>query len=160
MLAEDGRGNQLLEFERHTEATLVSVAQLTHAVVVARRDAAHLLVFSRKRQWWELPGGAIERGETARQCAVRELQEESGVACGVESPRFVGTLKILVRARRSRPEPRVEHGALFTLVYEGPLGEPFAANEEIAKVCWWNGVDDIGPIGAIDQALMALAGRD
>jgi 8-oxo-dGTP diphosphatase len=157
MLAEDGRGNALLEFDRLDEAALASVQPLTHAVVAARRGDAQLLVFSRKRQWWELPGGAMERHETARECAVRELREESGVVCRAESPRFVGALKILVRARRSRPEPRVEYGALFTLDDGPAVGEPFEPNEEIVKICWWNGADDIGPIGAIDRTLIALA---
>ena len=156
-MVEDGRGNALLEFDRRDETTLASVDPLTHAVVAARRGGAQLLVFSRKRQWWELPGGAIERDETARACAVRELWEESGVVCRAKWPRFAGTLKILVHGRRSRPEPRVEYGALYTLEDDRALSERFVPNKEIARICWWNGRDDIGPIGAIDRELMALA---
>ncbi len=29
--------------------------------------------------YWEMPGGRIEPGETPKQCAIRELQEEFGV---------------------------------------------------------------------------------
>jgi 8-oxo-dGTP diphosphatase len=156
MLVEDARGNQLLEFMRLHEARLPACDPLTHAVVAARNGRGeHLLVFSRRRQWWELPGGAIDAGETPRDCAVRELGEESGVECAATAPQCAGALKILVRARRSVPAPRVEYGALYTLETDGQ--GTFAPSQEIERICWWNGRADIGVIGAIDRMLIRLA---
>lgn len=44
------------------------------AVLIARRKkGAHLAEF------WEFPGGKVEEGETASQCAVREAREEAGL---------------------------------------------------------------------------------
>jgi hypothetical protein len=91
---EDQKGNQLLELITLNEAELSKVAPLTHALVVARRNEnKNLLVFSRHRQYWELAGGLIDAGETPRDCAVRELREESGLACDPASFRLVGAAK-------------------------------------------------------------------
>ncbi|UPA22194.1 NUDIX domain-containing protein [Candidatus Peribacteria bacterium] len=38
-----------------------------------------LLHKPRKRDAWQLPQGGAEKGETAEQCAVRELREEAGI---------------------------------------------------------------------------------
>ena len=54
-------------------------------VIVFRRAADQclfLLVLSRqtKRALWEFPKGGVEKGETLREAALRELSEETGIA--------------------------------------------------------------------------------
>ncbi len=52
-------------------------------------DRKILLVRHRKgnRQYWVLPGGRLEYGETFEECAVREIKEETGL--DVEVQRFL-----------------------------------------------------------------------
>jgi 8-oxo-dGTP diphosphatase len=154
-MIEDQKGNQLLELMPLTEAQLTEVAPLTHALVVARRNGnEHLLVFNRYRQYWELAGGLIDAGETPRECAVRELREESGLACDPSSLRLVGVAKFLLQPSRFHSEAHVEYGALYATDIDQPLA--FVANEEIAKACWWDGREVIGAVSVIDQKLIEL----
>lgn len=61
----------------------ISVTRPRAASVVVRDD--RVLVIKRRRQGIEyavLPGGGIERGETAREAALRELHEETTLSAG------------------------------------------------------------------------------
>jgi 8-oxo-dGTP pyrophosphatase MutT (NUDIX family) len=54
-------------------------------LIVRDRDGCVLLLhthdptYPELGQWWELPGGGLEAGETWRDAAVRELAEETGI---------------------------------------------------------------------------------
>ncbi|WEG10495.1 NUDIX hydrolase [Microbacterium horticulturae] len=51
-----------------------------------------LFGLNRWRREWELPGGMIEDGATARQAAARELEEETGIAIPASKLGFLGTV--------------------------------------------------------------------
>jgi 8-oxo-dGTP diphosphatase len=146
------RAHRLIELARVPEGDLATLAPLTHAVTVVRHAGASLLVFNRRKRHWELPGGHIDPGETPRACAVRELREESGVVCAEASLRFAGATVIATRAGES--DAAVEHGALYVADVEARV--PFEPNDEIAAVCWWNGVAAIAGLASIDRQLLEL----
>jgi 8-oxo-dGTP diphosphatase len=61
----------------------------TRVSVIVVENGKILLVRHRKgsRQYWVLPGGRLEYGETFQECGVRELKEETGL--DVETQDFV-----------------------------------------------------------------------
>ncbi len=52
--------------------------ELTYSVISAKFGEKWIFVRHHKRNTWEIPGGHIEKGETAAEAAGRELMEETG----------------------------------------------------------------------------------
>ncbi|WUS95022.1 NUDIX hydrolase [Kribbella sp. NBC_00709] len=103
-----------------------------------------LMVFNRFHQAWELPGGMIDPGESAREAAVRELAEESGQRA--DSLELAGVAKI-----RVAPDDRLEYLA----IYRGRLAspQPFTPNDEMSDAVWWNPTEPLTDLFPIDAAL-------
>jgi ADP-ribose pyrophosphatase YjhB (NUDIX family) len=76
---------------------------------------------------WYMPGGGVERGETAETAVIRELQEEAGV-------RVLGRPRLL-----SAHDNNLRHPGDHVLVYRIEAWEPCAASAqgEIHAVAWF-----------------------
>jgi 8-oxo-dGTP pyrophosphatase MutT (NUDIX family) len=74
----DREGNTLVDIRFVTEDELAGMT-IPASLVVVRHGDAVLMIFDSWRRQWELPGGMLEPGESARAAAVRELHEETGI---------------------------------------------------------------------------------
>ncbi|WP_164545596.1 NUDIX domain-containing protein [Paenibacillus albus] len=151
-IVTDQKGNVFTEFLPIQEQELEGFdfdAPLTHALLVVRYEGKYLMMFNKWSQYWELPGGVIEAGESARECAIRELYEETNQI--VSDLTFKGLMKFDLQPSFHGPE-RTEYGALFY----AELGAPrdFVENDEAAKIIWWDGRSEIGDIDEIDRKLL------
>lgn len=97
--------------------------------VIRRVDddgVARVLVVHRPRyDDWSLPKGKVDRGETDEQCALREVEEETGLVCrlGTELP----STRYTDRKGRSK---QVRYWEMEV------VGGEFVANDEVDEVRW------------------------
>ena len=85
---------------------------------------------------WSLPKGKLEMGETALQCAYREVQEETGIRATFT--RQLGT----VEYEESGQEKRVKYWAAHCAL----TNSEFVPNEEVDQLKW------LSPSQALEQA--------
>ena len=138
-------------FHEAPEHDLPGALRPAFAVMITRSAAGVLLVLSRYRKVWELPGGLIDAGETPRQAAERELQEEAG--CTARNTRWVGVVEV--------NDGRPHFGAVFACE-TGQVPEVFENAETVGLGFWQRGdsLESLGttPIGHSDAALLARFG--
>ena len=114
----------------------------TFALVLARGPAGVVLVFNRYRQVWELPGGMIDPGESARDCARRELAEEAECAAGPLD--WLGLVDVDDGRRRC--------GVVFACeAHDVPTQ---VSNAEMDGIAAWTPGSALQPLGATDAALL------
>lgn len=79
---------------------------------------------------WTVPGGAVDLGETMRQAAAREVQEECGIE--VEVGEVVGILDNVVRDEQARIR---YHYAIIDFAARHTSGE-LRPNDELMDAAW------------------------
>lgn len=144
-------GDVLTEFiEVADEGALYSGAfpPLYFVLIVARYKGQALMVYNRRRQVWEVPGGGMEKEESALDCIVRELREESGQTA------YNLRLRGFVRIRKKVAGLKAFAGAL----YSGELKTfvPFAGTDEIERICLWDARSELAGLCEIDAELVRL----
>ncbi len=60
------------------DVAIALITRPTTALITQRRQTDSFPLY------WEFPGGTCEAGESLEECVVREMQEELGVAVGVD----------------------------------------------------------------------------
>ncbi len=117
---------------------------LTADCVVVRSGSEVLLVRRGGEPFkgcWALPGGFMEMDETIEHCAVRELEEETGLRFAEQDLRLIGVYSAPGRDPRGRTVTaafRVESGERRAENGErrAESGEP-VAGDDAAEVRWW-----------------------
>ncbi|TDV56460.1 NUDIX hydrolase [Actinophytocola oryzae] len=139
----DNAGNALVDFRVADEQELNPLAAVPASLVVVTHDDAVLMMFDRWRRQWELPGGQREPGETARQTAVRELREETGIDDVTLTFAAVAEFVLTKPVRR-------ELLAIYRVRL--PVSPSLTTNDEALDFQWWPPArpvsEDMSPLDA------------
>lgn len=139
--------SRFIAFHEVPPADAPRALEPTFAVVLARGPAGVVLVFNRHRRVWELPGGLIDAGESARDSARRELAEEAG--CTAALLEWRGFVEV--------DDGRHRWGAVFSCtVTDVPA---HVSNEEIDGIAAWTPESPPHPLGPTDRALLERLAR-
>ena len=112
------------------------------AVLLAEAHGGITLVYNRHRKVWELPGGLIDAGESAHDCAAREYREEAG---GVAGPlQWLGLVEV--------NDGSTHFGAVYRCTAES-APESFVS-DETGGVTFWRRGRAPRPLGETDAALL------
>ena len=144
-LASDAFGNHLLEIVEVSEEAASEYSPITDSIIMAEHQDRVLMVFHRQRRYWELPGGGIEIDETPKDCAIRELLEETNQA--VTSVNFRALIKIWVATDRT-----TAYNAIFSVILSSI--EDFNPNEEVERIMLWDGREELEEMSSIDRKLV------
>ncbi|NLY88953.1 MAG: NUDIX domain-containing protein [Firmicutes bacterium] len=147
-IVKNKKGDIFLDLVKDEEANILGNEKykpLTHSLVIIKCGGKYLLVFDKWKGQWEVPGGGIKGRETPRECAIREVYEETNLK--LDDLEFIGIMKFSLQ-----PDQRIEYGALYAAEISG-LNE-FAETDEIKKIILWDLQEDIGYVDEIDKKLL------
>jgi len=136
---------EFVDFIYVKEEKLEDFDPLSGSFSVIKCEGKFLMGFNSLRRQWELPAGKREAGETPKECAIRELLEETGQS--VTALSLVG----LVTSKH------VENGSLKrNPVYFSEVAQlqAFVENDETTRIMLWDMEEQIGRVDALDLKIL------
>ena len=115
-----------------------------------------LWVKNKWRNRYEVFGGCAEKGETARECILRECREELGLS--ISDISYLGAMKFLLKPDYFSKDERVELGGLYEIILPDmsldALYSMIHDKEEIVALDWYSHIKDKETMALIDEKLL------
>ncbi len=155
-ICKDDNGNVLISIEGINEALLSENPLLTHCLAVVKFQNDYLLGWNKWRNRYEIFGGCIENGETARECIIRECYEELGIIDA--NMTFIGAMKYLMQPNYFSSQERIEYGGLYGLALSDitieDIYRQIKDKDEIGRIALYSQIKNREPIAIIDEKLL------
>ena len=132
---------EFIEFFHLNEDELNSYEPLAGSYAIIEINHKVLFAFNRFRKRWELPAGKREINESAKECAIRELFEETGQT--VPNLKFQGLAKI-----RNLNSQSIKYNPIYYCKVANLT--TFIPNDEMECITLWDLSSDIGPVDDVD----------
>ena len=155
-ILKDWDGNIFISMTSEDESALSQYEQLTHCLAVVKVDGDYLLGWNKWRNRWEIFGGCIDKGETPRECIIRECYEELGIDAA--DFQYLGLMKFLMMPDYFSSEERIEYGGLYGVALKNmsieEIYKQINDHDEIVKLAFYKDIKDKEPIAPIDEKLL------
>ena len=134
-------GREFADFISMSEEDIFDYLPLAGSFAVIKCKGKYLMCYNIWREQWELPAGRREGGETPKECAIRELFEETGQR--VSELEFKGLLK---------SQKAISGEVRYNPVYftEMEQLQPFIENEETSEIRLWDLKEELGYFDSVD----------
>lgn len=155
-ICKDQDGNALIAIEKMSEEELSKSSLFTHCLAVVKVGDEYLLGRNKWRNRYEIFGGCREKGESARDCILRECYEEFGFASADIT--YIGAMRILLKPDYFSKEEREELGGLYGISLQDISLEDLYCRikdkDEITALSFHSMIKDKEPIALIDEKLL------
>ena len=156
-ICKDQDGNTLVSIEGMNEEALSKDPLFTHCLAVVKVGDEYLLGRNKWRKRFEIFGGCVEKGETARECIVRECNEELGF--DISDITYLGAMKLSLKPDYFSKEERIELGGLYGIslpdMSVDTLFGMIKDKDEITQLALYSKIKDNEPIALIDEKLLS-----
>ena len=132
---------EFIEFISISEEDALTYGKLAGSYAIIQVEDDILFAFNRFRKRWELPAGRPEMNETPKECAIRELYEETGQR--IENLVFKGLAKIL-----NLETQHIKYNPIYFCKVDQLTD--FIPNDEMEKITLWDLTSDIGTVDQVD----------
>lgn len=148
MLAKNKSGWKLMEYLDIDEAEICKYPNVTGSYAILRIKDKYVIGYNGWRKQWEFPAGGIDKGETARQAAARELYEETHQRN--EDLEFKGLFKV------EDAKGIIKYQAVFVGSQEELLPFERQSIDEMDEIMLWDMKEDIGYVDECDVKIVQI----
>jgi 8-oxo-dGTP diphosphatase len=134
-------GFEFVDFIVVSEEEIYKFKPVVGSYAVINCSGKYLICYNSSRKQWEIPAGKREENETPKDCAIRELFEETGQV--VSDFEFLGLLKV-----KNITNDKVKYNPIYFSTIEAL--QQFRKNNETTKIKLWDLKETVGYIDEVD----------